>query len=72
MAEEIDFKVRDEGTVWIFYPLTERAKNFTDTDLGLESWQRWPGPSFVVDHRPASDLVGALEDEGFVLAPATD
>lgn len=64
--DEIDFLVRPQGTIWTFEPLTERAKNFTGTDLDVADWQ-WLGPRFAVDHRPANDLVTALEDEGFVL-----
>lgn len=64
--DEIDFLVRPQGSIWTFEPLTERAKNFTGTDLDVADWQ-WIGPAFAVDHRPASDLVTALEDEGFAL-----
>ena len=65
-TNEIDFLVRPQGTIWTFEPLTERAKNFTGTDLDVQSWQ-WIGPAFGVDHRLANDLVMALEGEGFVL-----
>lgn len=63
---EIDFLVRPHGTIWTFEPMTERAKNFTGTDLDVQGWQ-WIGPAFGVDHRPATDLVTALQDEGFVV-----
>lgn len=63
---ETDFLVTSHGSVWQFQPLTETAKNFTDTDLDVQDWQ-WLGSSFGVDARLANDLVGALEDEGFVL-----
>ena len=62
----IDFRVRSHGTVWTFEPLTEAAKEVTATELNLEGWQ-WYGPAFGVDHRPAHDLVTALEAEGFVV-----
>lgn len=61
----VDFEVIDEGSVWVFRPLTETAKGFADMELGLEPWQRWAGGSFVIDQRPARDLVQALIDEGF-------
>ena len=63
---EIDFLVRPQGTIWTFEPVTGRAKEFTDSNLDVQSWQ-WIGPAFGVDHRPANDLVTALEGEGFVL-----
>jgi len=62
----VDFVVRTGGSVWQFMPLTEIAKNFTGTDLDLESWQ-WMGPWFCVDGRLANNLVTALEEEGFIL-----
>jgi hypothetical protein len=37
--DEIDFLVCPQGTIWTFEPLNERAKNFTGTDLDVQSWQ---------------------------------
>lgn len=59
-----DFTIRDEGSVWVFQPKTEIARNKVP-ELGLEPYQRWAGGAFVLDHRPAQQLVEALEDEGF-------
>lgn len=66
MMDDIDFLVRPHGTIWTFEPVSERAKEFTGTGLDVADWQ-WLGPAFAVDHRPANDLVTALENEGFVL-----
>ena len=63
---ETDFIVETHGSIWLFEPVTEIAKNFTGTDLDVQSWQ-WLGPKFGVDARLANDLVSALEDEGFTL-----
>jgi hypothetical protein len=63
---ETDFIVTTHGSIWLFEPVTEIAKNFTGTDLDVQSWQ-WMGPAFGVEARIANDLVSALEDEGFVL-----
>lgn len=65
-TNETDFLVHPHESVWTFEPKTERAKSFTRTDLDVEGWQ-WLGPAFAVDHRLASDLVTALENEGFVI-----
>lgn len=62
----IDFVVRPHGTVWTFEPKTDTAKGFVGNDLDVQGWQ-WLGQSFGVDHRLGSDLVAALEGEGFVL-----
>jgi hypothetical protein len=61
---EVDFTVENHGSIWMFTPLTERARNFTATDLNVEGWQ-WMGNSFGVDHSVAPQLVSALIDEGF-------
>jgi len=65
-TNETDFVVRPHGSVWTFEPKTETAKEFTQNDLDVQSWQ-WLGHVFGVDHRLANDLVTALEVEGFVV-----
>jgi hypothetical protein len=63
---DTDFKVSVQGSIWLFEPVTETAKNFTGTDLDVQGWQ-WMGKAFGVDARIGNDLVSSLEDEGFVL-----
>lgn len=63
-AHHIDFRVQRHGTVWMFEPLTERAKDHAASVIDVQEWQ-WLGPAFGVDHRLALDLVPALEEEGF-------
>lgn len=63
---DIDFIVRPHGTIWLFEPVTERAKEYTFAVLDVQDWQ-WDGPAFGVDHRVANDLVIALEEEGWVV-----
>jgi hypothetical protein len=58
----MDFKITNEGTVIVFTPLTAAAKDFLSR-CDTESWQ-WMGPSLVVDHRPASDLLEFIRAEG--------
>jgi hypothetical protein len=65
-TKEADFHVRPHGSIWTFEPKTETAKEFTQNDLDVQSWQ-WVGHCFGVDHRFANDLVTALEVEGFVV-----
>lgn len=62
-----DFIVRDEGTVVIFQPQNERAKNFTGTDLDIQPWQRWANDAFVVQHSIVDALISSLQDEGFIV-----
>lgn len=65
-AQEIDFRVQSHGTIWLFEPLTDRAKDYATTVMDVQDWQ-WLGPAFGVDHRLALDLVTNLEEEGFVV-----
>lgn len=64
--DDADFIVTTHGSVWTFEPVTQIAKNFTGTDLDVQSWQ-WMGNAFGVDARIAQDLLSSLEDEGFVM-----
>lgn len=61
---DIDFLVRPQGTIWLFEPVTDRAREYTFTVLDVQDWQ-WAGPAFGVDHRIANDLIAALEEEGW-------
>lgn len=63
-THQIDFLVRPQVTIWLFEPVSERAKEFTLTVLDVQDWQ-WIGPAFTVDHRIANDLIAALEEEGW-------
>jgi hypothetical protein len=65
-SPDIDFLVRPHGTVWMFEPLTERAKDHALIVMEVQVWQ-WHGPAFGVDHRVAPDLAAALAEEGFVV-----
>ncbi len=64
MLEPHDFQVSNEGTIWLFTPLNERANTFAQTELGLEAWQ-WVGDGFAIEHRIARQLVQSLKEEGF-------
>jgi hypothetical protein len=68
MQTEIDFTVEDHGTVWSFTPRSRAALTVVPR-LCLDGWQRL-GRTFVVDHRPAADLVERLRADGLVVAPA--
>jgi hypothetical protein len=57
-----DIQVRNEGTVMVFTPISETGTQFLNA-LETEDWQ-WIGPSLVVDHRPAYDLLEGMKMEG--------
>jgi len=62
-----DVLVRNEGTVFVFCPLTERARAWIDENVQTEPWQ-WFGNALVVEHRYAWGLATGMKEAGFVLA----
>jgi hypothetical protein len=61
-----DVLVHNEGTVFLFNPLTARAKEWIDNNVQSEPWQ-WFGTTLVVEHRFAWALAQGMKDEGLVL-----
>ena len=61
-----DVLIRNEGTVWVFNPLTPAAKEWFDENVESESWQ-WLGTSLVVDHGFAMGLIQGIEDAGLAI-----
>lgn len=61
-----DVLVRNEGTVFVFCPLTERALAWIDENVHTEPWQ-WFGSALVVEHRSAWGLAVGMNDSGLVL-----
>jgi hypothetical protein len=62
-----DVLVRNEGTVFLFNPLTARAKEWIEENVQIETYQ-WFGSTLVVEHRYAWGLAEGMLDEGLVLA----
>jgi hypothetical protein len=58
-----DVLVRDEGTVWIFNPLTSVAQEWFVERVQSEPWQ-WLGTSLLVEHRFAAGLIEGITDAG--------
>ena len=61
-----DVLVHNEGTVFVFCPLTPRAKEWVEANVETESYQ-WFGNTFVVEHRYAWGLAEGMKAEGLVL-----
>ena len=61
-----DVLVRNEGTVFLFCPLTPRAKEWIDEHVQSDS--QWFGNALVVELRYAWGLAEGMKDEGLVLA----
>jgi hypothetical protein len=67
MENTPDVLVRNEGSVFVFCPLTERAKDWIEDNVESESWQ-WFGNALVVEHPYAAALGLGMQDAGLVLA----
>jgi hypothetical protein len=61
-----DVLVANEGTVFLFNPLTARAKEWLDEHVQSEDYQ-WFGTTLVVEHRYAWGLAQGMKDAGLVL-----
>jgi hypothetical protein len=61
-----DVLVRNEGTVFVFCPLTAEAKDWIDEHV--QSDALWFGSALVVEHRYAWGLAQGMQDAGLVLA----
>ncbi len=61
-----DVIVRNEGSVYLFCPLSAHAKTWLDGHV--EPNATWFGSALVVEHRYAWALAEGLKDAGFSLA----
>jgi hypothetical protein len=60
---QTDFAVTNEGTLFMFFPQSKRAKKWTDENVHLESYQ-WLGFRFAVEHRFAENLCEGIVSDG--------
>jgi hypothetical protein len=64
-ASTPDLLVRNEGTVFVFCPLTPEAKRWIDEHVHDSLWF---GSALVVEHRYARALAVGMQDAGLVLS----
>jgi hypothetical protein len=60
-----DVLIANEGTVFLFNPITSRAKEWIDENVQPEA--QWFGTTLVVEHRFAWGLAQGMLDAGLVL-----
>jgi hypothetical protein len=58
-----DVLIRSEGSVFVFTPITAKAKQWFDANVSAEDWQ-WLGASLIVEHRYAPGLIAELLEAG--------
>ena len=61
-VRRIDFIVRDEGTVWLFTPLTPAALQFLSEHIQENA--RYFGDSLAVEHRCVEEFLHGLRKHG--------
>lgn len=59
---EIDFVVRDEGSIWLFTPQTPASLQFLSEHIQEDA--QYFGDSLVVEHRCVYDLLIGLRTHG--------
>jgi len=60
-----DVLIRNEGTVFLFNPLTSKAKQWMEQNVHPDA--QWFGTTLVVEHRFAWALAQGMKDDGLVL-----
>ena len=60
-----DVLVANEGTVFLFNPLTPRAKEWIEEHVQPDA--QWFGTTLVVEHRYAWGLAQGMKEAGLVL-----
>ncbi len=61
-VRRIDFVVRDEGTIWLFTPLTPSALQFLSEHIQNDA--QYFGDSLPVDHRCVEGLLRGSQEHG--------
>lgn len=64
IVEKIDFRVRDEGTLVIIWPVSNEAVSWANEHLP-DDCTRW-GDGYVIDHRYAADVISGLFQDGLI------
>jgi len=62
-----DMLIDDNGTIFMFTPITALGREWVDEHLSLEGWQ-WMGLSFAVEHRFAAGLAQGMKADGLRVA----
>ncbi len=63
-VRRIDFVVRDEGTIWLFTPLTPAALRFLSEHIQDDA--QYFGDSLAVEHRYVEGLLHGLQEHGLM------
>lgn len=63
MPKTYDFVVSNHGSIFLFTPLTDAAREHLTDNVGDDA--QWFGPALAVEHRYAAPLAEQLRDFGW-------
>lgn len=66
MANKPDVEVRNEGSIFLFVPLTEDANAWIEANIGDEA--QFFGNALVVEHRYAENIAHGMQEGGLVVS----
>lgn len=62
----IDVKVQNEGSIFLFHPLTEAGKDWIKENIDNDA--QFFGDALVVEHRYAGDIAHGMQGDGLVVS----
>jgi hypothetical protein len=65
MKQQPDVRVRNEGSLFLFLPLTEQASAWIEDNVSKDA--TYFGDALVVEHRYARGLAQGMLDDGLVV-----
>jgi hypothetical protein len=66
MANEVDVRFENQGSIILLQPLTDAGQRWIDENVSSEPWQ-WLGGALTVDWRMAEELAALMQDDGLVI-----
>jgi hypothetical protein len=65
-VQTVDVTVENHGTLFLFSPITQAAKDWVEKNVQLENYMRL-GNSFACEHRFAQALADGMRDSGLLV-----
>jgi hypothetical protein len=67
-AKDVDFRLRDEGTILLLYPISDDAVGWVDEFLPSDR-TTWGG-GIIVEHRYIGPILDGIDSDGLVVGRA--
>ena len=69
-ANETDFKVQNEGSIYILYAVSDRAQSWVEGHLP-EDRQQWGVNGSVIEHRYVCDIIDGIREAALTIEAAS-